>query len=218
VLGVNGAGRSTLLRCLNRILRPRTGTLSLLGEDLLRMDRREVARNIGYVPQRSGESRMTVYEAVLLGRKPHIRWSLRPSDHSRVENILTRMGLAGLALRSVDELSGGEFQKVVVARALAQSPRLLLLDEPTSSLDLKNQVEILGLVREIAVTENLSAVVSIHDLNLALRFSDRFLLLKEHRIHAAVGREALTADLVAEVFGIDVVIHEVNGIRVVVPV
>lgn len=217
VLGVNGAGKSTLLKCLNRILKPQSGTVLLAGTDLLAMQRSEIARRIGYVPQKSAETNLTVFESVLLGRKPHIRWSAADEDYAVVENVLRQMGLEPLALRPVSELSGGEAQKVLLARALAQTPRVLLLDEPTSNLDVKNQLEVMGRIREVVKSEQLAAVISIHDLNLAVRFADDFVLLKDRRIRHATSRQGLTEEMIGEVYGIDVVIREVGGHPVVVP-
>ncbi|WP_373499795.1 ABC transporter ATP-binding protein [Desulfococcus sp.] len=217
ILGRNGAGKSTLLKCLNRILRPQSGGVLLEGEDLLAMTRREAARRVGYVPQRHGTDPLTVYEAVLLGRKPHMGWTVSADDCRRVETILAQMGLTRLSSRPVSDLSGGEVQKVMIARALAQTPRALLLDEPTSNLDLKNQLEVMDLIRGIARNQGLSAVVSIHDLNLAVRFADTFLFLKDHRVYALVEKEGLTADIIREVYGVEVTLRQVNGKTVVIP-
>jgi iron complex transport system ATP-binding protein len=217
VLGVNGAGKSTLLKCLNRVLRPQGGSALLDGEELLSMSPQAVARRVGYVPQRHPDTLLNVYEAVLLGRKPHMGWTVSDADRQTVETVLGRMGLSAMALRPVRDLSGGEAQKVVIARALAQSPRVLLLDEPTSNLDLKNQLEVMGLIREIVSDGGLSAVVSIHDLNLALRFADMFLFLKDHRVHALVSKDGLTADTIGEVYGVPVALEEVAGRTMVAP-
>lgn len=218
VLGVNGAGKSTLLKCLNRILKPRRGSVSVDGKNLLLMSQNSVARRIGYVPQRHPETRLMVFEAVLMGRKPHIRWALGGDDYALVENIITQIGIAHLAMRSVSDLSGGEIQKVIIARALAQSPAVLLLDEPTSNLDLKNQLEVMGLIRRIVETQGLSAVVAIHDLNIAVRFADRFLFLKEQRIHAISTRKGITSEMIHQVYGVEVVLKEFEGQTIVVPV
>ncbi len=217
VMGVNGAGKSSLLRCLNGILRPQLGVVLLDGRNLLAMPQGEIARCVAHVPQRSRETRLTVFEAVLLGRKPHIRWSPTPADYRRVETAIRQMGLEDLALRPVSELSGGEAQKVVIARALVQEPKVLLLDEPTSSLDLKNQLEVMGLVRSAVKDGNLAAAVCLHDLNLALRFADRLLFLKDRRVHALVRAEAVTAETVREVYGVEVLLVQAGGQRVVVP-
>ncbi|MEW6260323.1 MAG: ABC transporter ATP-binding protein [Thermodesulfobacteriota bacterium] len=217
ILGVNGAGKSTLLKCLNRILSPQIGTVYLDERSILTIRRNEIAKRVGYVPQRHPEVRLTVFEAVLLGRKPHIRFSMRPEDHRIVETVIEQTGLGPMALRYVNELSGGEAQKVVIARALAQEPRLLLLDEPTSNLDLRNQLEVLQLIWRIVDSGRLSAVVAIHDLNLALRCADRLIFLKDHRIFSIVGREDIDGDMLEAIYGVRVAVHEVDGHRVVVP-
>ncbi|GAB6906533.1 conserved hypothetical protein [Desulfosarcina cetonica] len=218
ILGVNGAGKSTLLKCLNRILRPQAGTILLAGEDLLGLSQNAIARRMGYVPQQHEQPRLTVYEAVLLGRRPHMGLSAGKTDYAVVEAVLARMGLSAMALRTVGDLSGGEVQKVMIARALAQSPQILLLDEPTSNLDLKNQIEVMRLVRDVVDVEGLTAVMAIHDLNLALRFADHFLLVKDHRIHRLAARDELDAKTIEQVYGLPVTMQTVAGQRVVVPV
>ena len=217
ILGINGAGKSTLIKCLNRILSPQKGTVLLEGEALGRMTQVQVARRIGYVPQRHGDAQLTVFETVLMGRKPHMGWKTGPEDYAMVEKIIGQMGLEPLALRCVGDLSGGELQKVVIARALAQAPKILLLDEPTSSLDLRNQLEVMGLIRRIVKTQGLSAIIAIHDLNTAVRFADSFLFLKDHRIHAAATRQTLTAEAIHQAYGVEVVLKHFEGHTVVVP-
>ncbi|GBC63611.1 ABC transporter ATP-binding protein [Desulfonema ishimotonii] len=217
VLGVNGAGKSTLLKCLNKILHPSGGAVFLGGKDLLKMDGAEIARHMAYVPQKYGGEQLTVFDTVLLGRKPHIRWAATHRDYEVVETVLERMGLARFALRPVLALSGGEMQKVVMARALAQEPDVLLLDEPTSNLDLKNQFEVMGLVRQVVREQKLAAVVSIHDLNLALRFADRFLMVRDHTVFSLTDRESVTREMIRDVYGVEVLLTEVEGHRVVVP-
>jgi iron complex transport system ATP-binding protein len=217
ILGVNGAGKSTLIKCLNRILAPQKGTVLLEGEALERLSQVQVARRMGYVPQRHGQARLTVFETVLMGRKPHMGWKTGPEDYALVERIIGQMGLEPLALRCVEDLSGGELQKVVIARALAQAPKILLLDEPTSSLDLRNQLEVMGLIRRIVKDQGLSAIIAIHDLNTAVRFADSFLFLKDHRIHAASTRETLSGEVIRQVYGVKVVLKHFEGHTVVVP-
>jgi len=218
VLGVNGAGKSTLLKCINKILRPSIGSVLLDGVDLLKLRGDAVARRIGYVPQRYGEDRVTVFDAVLLGRKPHIKWAATEQDLRVVERLLKLMGLEKYAMRPISTLSGGEAQKVIIARALAQEPKVLLLDEPTSSLDLRNQLEVMNLVANVVRTEGVSAIVAIHDLNLALRFVDRFLILKDGSIHAMGLKEALTPEVIEDVYGVHSILRTVEGYPVIIPV
>ena len=217
ILGVNGAGKSTLLKCLNRILSQQSGTVLLDERSIQELRRNEIAKLVGYVPQRNPEVRLTVFEAVLLGRKPHIQFSVHAEDHRIVERVIEQTGLQEMALRPVSELSGGEAQKVVIARALAQEPQLLLLDEPTSNLDLRNQLDVLQLVRNIVDSRGLSAIVAIHDLNLALRCADRLIFLKDHRVFSIVGKDEIDEGILEAVYGVRVAIREVAGHRVVVP-
>jgi iron complex transport system ATP-binding protein len=218
ILGINGAGKSTLLKCLNRILRPQAGSVLLGAEDLHRLSQNAIARRMGYVPQHHAQTTLTVYESVLLGRRPHMGLTVGKTDYAVVDQTIQQMGLSALALRPVSDLSGGEAQKVAIARALAQSPAILLLDEPTSNLDLKNQMEVMALIRSVVSTRGLMAIVAIHDLNLAVRFADHFLFIKDHRIHAIANQDELCAETIEQVYGLAVVIQEVGGHRVVVPV
>ncbi|MFZ5595827.1 MAG: ABC transporter ATP-binding protein [Bacillota bacterium] len=217
ILGNNGAGKSTLLKCLNRILRPRRGTIMIEKEDLLKLSRLEIARKIGYVAQRYESGRLTVFDAVLLGRKPHIRWNAGPNDLAIVRRVINVLGLEEFSLRYLDELSGGELQKVVLARALAQEPEVLLLDEPTSNLDLKNQLEVLKTVQSVVKTQNIAAVVIMHDLNLALRYASKFLFLKNKTVYACGGMEVMTPENIASVYGVPVAVERLGDSPVVVP-
>ncbi len=217
VLGVNGAGKSTLLKCLNRIITPHSGTVYLSGEDLLRMSSRHIAQRLGYVPQNHSDSRLSVYETILLGRKPHMQWTISMLDYQIVERLLVQLGLSHLSEKPVNRLSGGELQKVIIGRALAQTPSVLLLDEPTSNLDLKNQMEVMKLIVSVVESEQMTAIVSIHDLNLALRFADSFLFLQDHSIHSLVKKTQLNEKMIEEVYGVKVVLQEVAGQTIVVP-
>ena len=218
ILGVNGAGKSTLLKCLNRVLRPQSGSVLLGEEDLYRLSQNAIARRMGYVPQHHPQMKLTVYESILLGRRPHMGLTVSQTDYTVVDQTIRQMGLSGLALRPVSDLSGGEAQKVMIARALAQSPTILLLDEPTSNLDLKNQMEVMALIRSVVSDRGLMAIVAIHDLNLAVRYADYFLFIRDHRVHAMATRDELCAETIEAVYGVEVLIQEVGGHQVVVPV
>ena len=217
ILGVNGAGKSTLLKCLNKILSPNKGSIFIDNENILDMKGSEIAKRIAYTPQKYGEESLSVFDAVLLGRKPHIRWNVGKRDFQIVEDILNSMDLTPFALRPVNSLSGGEMQKVIIARSLAQEPKVLLLDEPTSNLDIKNQFEVMAIIQDIVKKQNLSAVVSIHDLNLAFRFADQFLMLKNHQVYQVIDKKDISPEMIRDVYGIDVFIAEIEGNKVVVP-
>ncbi len=218
ILGPNGVGKTTLLKCMNAILRPKNGTIMIEKEDVLKLEQIEIARRLGYVPQRCEPARLTAFDAILLGRVPHIKWNVSPEDVMLVEATIKKLNLDDLALRYIDELSGGELQKVGIARAIAQNPRLLLLDEPTSSLDLRNQLEILRTVRDVVKKENVSAIMTMHDLNLAFRYSDKFLCLKGGTIYAAGNMSEITPQIIEEVYGVPVSIQNCMDIPVVVPI
>jgi iron complex transport system ATP-binding protein len=217
VLGVNGAGKSTLLKCLNRILKPKAGSIFLNGCDLRKMRSREIASHFGYVPQKYPDESLTVFDAVLLGRKPYMKWSASARDLLIVEDILTRLGLEHLAQRPANSLSGGELQKVIIGRALAQEPEILLLDEPTSNLDLKNQLQVINIITKAVHEYDMSAIVSLHDINLALRFVDYFLMLKDGVVHSLSPKAMVTAAEIEEVYGVKVIIRQVNENKVVIP-
>ncbi len=217
ILGVNGAGKSTLLKCLNKVLTPQKGSVLLNQEEILAMKGTEIAKRMAYMPQKYFGDSLSVFDAVLLGRKPHIRWAAGPGDFQMVENILKSMNLDSFALRPVNSLSGGEMQKVVIARALAQEPKVLLLDEPTSNLDIKNQFEVMAMIRRIVKEQELSAVVSIHDLNLAFRFADMFLMMKHHSVFSFVHKNEVRPEMIREVYNMEVSIAEIQGHHVVVP-
>lgn len=217
ILGPNGVGKTTLLKCLNRILRPKGGAVHIDGENLFSLETMEVARLIGYVPQRVETGRLTAFDAVLLGRRPHIKWDVTERDLQIVNSVFKLLSMEKLRLSYIDEMSGGELQKVAIARSLVQEPKVLLLDEPTSSLDLRNQVEILAIIRQIVLEHRIAAVMTMHDLNQALRFADRFILLKGGRVHAHGGVEIITSKVIEEVYGLPVIIGEVAGARCVVP-
>ncbi len=217
ILGINGSGKSTLLKAMANILKPYQGTITIDGQDIASMSGDQRAQKIGYMPQKSNGVACSVFDAVLLGRKPHIVWRASEHDLQVVRDVLTLLHLEDYALRSTTELSGGELQKVVIARALAQEPRILLLDEPISHLDIRNQMETMSLLKHISRELDLVVIVVIHDLSMAMRFSDRFALLRKGRIHAMGGREIITSESIRAVFRIEAQVHEIEGVPVVMP-
>ncbi len=217
ILGENGSGKTTLLKNINRLLRPRMGTVTIDGADVAAMSGREIARHFGYMPQRQEAAHCTVFEAVLLGRKARDGGQTDAADLERVEELLRLVHLEDLAMRPAAELSGGELQKVVLARALAQEPEVLLLDEPINHLDPVNQMEVMSLLHAVTRDLRMTTLVVTHNLNSALRFADRFVLLKQGRVLAAGGKDVLTPAVIRDAFHIDVTIGEVAGATVVVP-
>jgi iron complex transport system ATP-binding protein len=217
VLGPNGAGKTTLMKCLNRVLVPDSGSVSLEGSDLHTMSKSVIAKNVGYVAQRGETSRMTVFDSVLLGRKPHFEWDFTEKDLRLVGRVLHLMGLDDLALKYVDEISGGEYQLVQVARVLVQQPKVILMDEPTSNLDLSNQHMIMHVILNVVKRNHMAAVLAIHDLNLAVRHSDKFILMKGGKVFAAGNHDIINPENIRSVYKIDVYVEQVRGIPVVIP-
>lgn len=202
-LGNNGAGKSTLVTCLNKIRKPSTGSVLIDGRNIFEMGRLEAAQNIAYVAQRNELSQTTVYDALLLGRKPYMKWGLTAQDYDICDTMLERVGMQDFKLRCIQELSGGEVQKVMLARAFVQQPKLLLLDEPTSNLDPKNQYEMMKLVKQIAEEQGITVLVVIHDLNLALRYCNRFILIMDGLVYDYGDQSVITETALYHVYGIE---------------
>lgn len=215
VLGNNGVGKSTLLKCLNRILRADAGQFCLDGENVFQLSSHEIAKRIAFVSQNVPNAQLTVHDVIMLGRRPYMQWGFSEEDHRIVHEAMRRLNLEELRGRFLSQLSGGERQKVMLARALAQQPKLLLLDEPTSSLDIRNQYQVLQIVRDICHNDGLSAIVVIHDLNLALRFCDRFLLLRKGEVYASGDHTALDSKALKDVYHVEAKIVDIEGHRMV---
>ncbi|MFF3244694.1 ABC transporter ATP-binding protein [Streptomyces sp. NPDC002870] len=202
LVGPNGSGKSSLLRCVYRALRPTAGTVRLGGEDLHAMSAREGARRLAALPQESvAEFDFTVAEVVAMGRLPHQSAAARTTaeDRRACEAALARVGADHLADRGFLTLSGGEKQRVLIARALAQQPQVLVLDEPTNHLDIAQQLEVLSLVRG----SQLTVLTALHDLNLAAVHCDLLYVIEHGRIVASgAPYDVLTPELLAEVFGV----------------
>ena len=215
ILGNNGVGKSTLLKCFNHILKPDAGQVLLEGENLLTMSSREVAKRVAFVSQSVPDTQMTVHDVVMLGRRPYMKWGFTEEDHGIVHDAMHRLDVEDMRGRFLNQLSGGEKQKVMLARALAQQPKVLLLDEPTSALDIQNQYQVLKLVRSICHKDQITAIVVIHDLNLALRFCDRFLLLKGGEVFRYGDRSVLDSEALRQVYGVQAKVVEVEGRHIV---
>lgn len=210
IVGPNGSGKSTLLKCMARILKPKSGAVFLDGKNAAGIGSRELARLMGYVPQSAAEVfPFTVLETVLMGRKPHLKWGVAKRDIEVVSEVIKFMGIEEMAERHLDQLSGGQKQKVFIARALAQEPRIFLFDEPTSSLDIRHQLEVLETVRELARQKKCLVIMVIHDLNLASRFSDKMVMLKDGRVFVAGEPETvITRENISVVYGVEATVTE----------
>ena len=222
--GPNGSGKSTLLKCINKILEPKQGTILLNQQPITKITRPEIAKKIAYVPQttttnHNNNENLTVYEMVLLGRKPHITWQSSQKDQETTWQALKTLTIEKLAMRNYYELSGGEQQKVLIARALAQEAKTLLLDEPTSNLDIKHQLEVLNTTRKLVLNKNLTAAIAIHDLNLAARYCDKIALIKNGTIHAAGPTTTiLTTENIKKIYEVEATITHHNNTPYIIPI
>ncbi|MGX5358083.1 ABC transporter ATP-binding protein [Kocuria sp. KH4] len=224
IVGPNACGKSTLLRSLSRLLTPRTGRVVLDGKDVHRMPAKQLARTLGLLPQSPvAPEGITVADLVGRGRHPHqgilSRWNT--ADDDAVAAALDATGTAALAERPVDELSGGQRQRVWIAMALAQQTDLLLLDEPTTFLDVSHQVEVLDLLTDLNRARGTTIVMVLHDLNLAARYADHLIALSAGRLHAAGHPDdVLTEDTVRAVFGLEnqVITDPTSGRPLMLPI
>ncbi|MCF0229728.1 MAG: ABC transporter ATP-binding protein [Parasporobacterium sp.] len=215
ILGRNGAGKSTLFKNILGQQKPESGKISLNGEDLTSMSFRKRALYISYVPQDISFGALTVYDSVLMGRLGY--FNIRPGqeDHTAVRNIIEELGLNELAWRNADELSGGEKQKVAVARAMVSSPELMIFDEPTGNLDLANEDLILRETARAVKDRNICVLCSVHDLNRALDFGHRFFFMKDGHVKYSGGSELFTEEILRDIFEVDVSVEHIHGRKVI---
>jgi len=219
LVGPNGSGKSTLIKTIASIHSQTAGTITLDRKDVREIDPVDLAKRVGYVPQSfSYTLYSTVFETVLMGRRRYIRWEVSDEELSRVQRSLDMLEMGEHAGKFMDELSGGERQKVFIARALAQEPQVFLFDEPTSALDIRYQIEVMETMRRITREQNSSMIVAVHDLNLAYRYADAVVFLNKGKM-AGYGKpqDILTPDCIRSVYGVDSFVVENDCGRFIVP-
>ena len=213
IMGPNGVGKSTLIHCINKILSPTSGTVLLDGEDNADIPLKEMAKKAGYVPYTSTDTfPLTVVDTVLMGRHPHSKWGSLDRDLDAVYDTLELLGISDLAMRPFNELSAGQHQKVMLARGIVQEPEVLLLDEPTSNLDIRHQLDVTELLKTLSRKKNMLVIMICHDINVAAKYSDRIIMMSEGAIYAAgTPDEVMTPDNIRHVYGVEsVVIHDLG--------
>ncbi len=221
LIGPNGSGKSTIIKALSHIMRPVTGKILIDGNDIARIPRGELARLLGVVPQMPLlPSSFTAFEIVLMGRNPHLGLFQYEGikDMEITWEAMEKTATRSLAERRIGELSGGEIQRIVIARVLAQEPKSILLDEPTANLDINHQLEILDLIKSLCRENSLAVVITLHDLNLAAQYCDRLILINQGTVHSqGTPVEVINSKNIKEVYGAEncVYTHPVNGLPTV---
>ena len=213
IIGPNGVGKSTLIHCINKILSPTVGTVVLDDKEISEYNQKEIAQHVGYVPYTSSDTfPLSVVDTVLLGRHPHAGWKTTDEDLEIVYKTLKQLEIEDLAMRNFNELSAGQHQKVMLARGLVQRPDVLLLDEPTSNLDIKHQLGISKMLKHLSREESIMVIMISHDLNIASKYSDNVIMMHHGGIYAVgTPQEVLTCENIKEVYGVDCTIIDDEG-------
>ena len=216
LLGKNGCGKTTLFKTLLGIEKSTAGTVSFEGKELNRLGPRERAKLVAYVPQHIHFGNLSVYDSILMGRVSYFGSKAGEEDRAKVDAIICEMGLEPFAERNAEELSGGEKQKIAIARALAQEPKLLIFDEPTGNLDMANEQLIIREARRLSTERGITVLSSLHDLNQALQMGDCFYLMVDGIIQYAGDSGILTPEHIREIFDVDIRVLDVEGEKIIV--
>ncbi|HOU70992.1 MAG TPA: ABC transporter ATP-binding protein [Methanothrix sp.] len=219
IVGPNGSGKSTLIKCIDRIASPQGGSILIDRKDVTKMSRMDLARYLSYVPQSSVRIFPTnVFDTILMGRRPHIGWMGSDRDEKKVWEVLRLLDIEKLAMSNFSELSGGQQQKVLIARALVQEAEVMLLDEPTSNLDIWHQLDVMNIIRDVVRKKEITAIMALHDLNLASYYSDRIIMMKKGRIVAAGDPQSvITEENIASVYRVEAAITSLSERPVIMP-
>ena len=219
LLGPYGSGKSTLIKTICNIMEPRSGQILIDETPIEDIDITDLAKIVSYVPQSTAAATYTtVMDTVLLGRKPYVTWSYRQKDIDYALDAMKAMRIIGYSSRDVSDLSGGQRQRVFLARSLAQCPSFFIFDEPTSALDLKHQMNTMIKMREVVHDKGAGMVIALHDINLAMNYSDKVLMLKNGKIFAyGTPDETITEENIRAVYGVESRIMEAEGRRFILP-
>ncbi|NOY09798.1 MAG: ABC transporter ATP-binding protein [Spirochaetes bacterium] len=219
LIGPNAAGKTTLLKCIAGILKPK-GRVLLNGRAINNLKIEKISSYIGYLPQEGFSSAaLRVFEAVLLGRVHSLSWRISDDNFALVSQVLEGLGIDDLASRYIGELSGGQQQMVSIAQALIRRPEVLLLDEPTNSLDLQHQLEVIDVIREVTRKRGITTLIAMHDLNLAARYADEFVVMNRGKVYiSGTSESVMTSEMVRSVYGVNAAVYmDDEGVPQVTP-
>lgn len=215
IVGPNGVGKSTLIKCMNKLLKPTSGRITVDGIDIHEIPLRDLSKVMGYVPVSSGDAfSMTVLDTVMMGRYPYQKLGrVSDLDMKIVKRTVNMMNVSHLSMRNFDELSAGQHQRVSIARGLAQTPRALILDEPTSNLDIRHQMQVTELLHDLAISNDMTIVMISHDLNISAKYADRIVMMALPGVVHKLGtpEEVLTEDNIRYVYGVDCKVIDDDG-------
>lgn len=213
ILGPNGVGKSTLIHCINKILTPTKGAVFIDDVDVKEKTLKDMSKIIGYVPYSANDTfPLTVVDTVLMGRHPHSKWNSLDSDLDVVYNTLRMLGISHLAMRPFNELSAGQHQKVMLARGLVQEPKILLLDEPTSNLDVRHQLDVTMMLKNLSVEKGILIIMISHDINIAAKYADEIIMMHDGSIYAiGTPEEVITKENMECVYGVKTEIIDDDG-------
>lgn len=219
IVGPNGSGKSTLIKCIDRIISPQGGSILIDRKNVTGMTRMDMAKYLSYVPQSTVRIFPTnVFDTVLMGRRPHIGWLGSAKDEEKVWDVLRLLDIESLSMSNFSELSGGQQQKVLIARALVQEAEVMLLDEPTSNLDIWHQLDVMNIIRDVVKKKEITAIMALHDLNLASYYSDRIIMMKKGKI-IAVGdpQSVITEENIASVYRVEAAVRSLSDRPMIMP-
>lgn len=205
ILGPNGVGKSTLIHCINKILEPTSGSVVIDGKDVKEITIKELAKEIGYVPYSANDSfPLTVVDTVMMGRHPHAKWNTLDHDLDVVYDTLKMLGISHLAMRQFNELSAGQHQKVMLARGLVQEPKILLLDEPTSNLDIRHQLDVTKMLKRLSDEKGILIIMISHDINIAAKYADQIILMFQGKVYdVGAPIDVITEGNLKTVYGVE---------------
>lgn len=206
IIGPNGVGKSTLIKCMNKLIRPQKGTVTIDGKDLAKYTLKDLAKFMGYVPVFTNDAfTMSVVDSVLIGRHGRNKWRTSGADMKMVYKSLKVLGIEDLAMRNLNELSAGQLQKVAIARGLVQEPKILMLDEPTANLDVRHQIYVTELLKAFSERTGMTVIMASHDLNIAAKYADRIVVMAEPGVIHKTGSppDVITEETIRAVYGVD---------------